>query len=197
MYWTYIQLVQLSQLVQLAQSNFSRCRTLSWSPAPSLPSCTTCSTRKPSTWWRPRAYWSTQAEAGSSTRWGCTQGDRDKFQCMYMKNRTSVEEVIWLSLFQDDLVTALKEGKIFAAGLDVMTPEPLPTDHPLTQLNNCVLVSSCFVLLFQPCISCSPTPRGLSERQPFNPFVMNIASVVTKETRDKGSTTLWEVLKIL
>jgi len=40
---------------------------------------------------------------------------------------------------QDDLVTALKEGKIFAAGLDVMTPEPLPTDHPLTQLNNCVL----------------------------------------------------------
>jgi len=40
---------------------------------------------------------------------------------------------------QDDLVTALKEGKIFAAGLDVMTPEPLPTDHPLTQLGNCVL----------------------------------------------------------
>ena len=79
--------------------------------------------------------------------------------CMYMKNRTSVEEVIWLSIFQDDLVTALKEGKIFAAGLDVMTPEPLPTDHPLTQLNNCVLVSSCFALLFQLCISCSPLPR--------------------------------------
>jgi len=40
---------------------------------------------------------------------------------------------------QDDLVTALREGSIFAAGLDVMTPEPLPTDHPLAALDNCVL----------------------------------------------------------
>merc|ERR1711971_1154480 len=40
---------------------------------------------------------------------------------------------------QDDLVSALNERKIFAAGLDVMTPEPLPTDHPLAQLDNCVL----------------------------------------------------------
>ena len=79
--------------------NLSRCRTLSWSPAPSLPSCTTCSTRTPSTWWRPRAYWSTQAEGGSLTRWGSTHGDREKLQCMYMKNRTSVEEVIWFSIF--------------------------------------------------------------------------------------------------
>lgn len=41
---------------------------------------------------------------------------------------------------QDDLVVALTNGDIFAAGLDVMTPEPLPTDHPLTKLDNCVLV---------------------------------------------------------
>lgn len=41
---------------------------------------------------------------------------------------------------QDDLVEALTNHKIFGAGLDVMTPEPLPTDHPLIKLNNCVLV---------------------------------------------------------
>merc|ERR1711971_538317 len=48
---------------------------------------------------------------------------------------------------QGDLVSALKEGKIFAAGLDVMTPEPLPTDHPLAQLDNCVLVKFSSLLL--------------------------------------------------
>jgi len=41
---------------------------------------------------------------------------------------------------QDDLVTALTSRTIFAAGLDVMTPEPIPTDHPLTKLDNCVLI---------------------------------------------------------
>jgi len=41
---------------------------------------------------------------------------------------------------QEDLVEALKNKEIFAAGLDVMTPEPLPTNHPLTTLNNCVLI---------------------------------------------------------
>lgn len=38
---------------------------------------------------------------------------------------------------QADLVEALQNGTIFAAGLDVMTPEPLPADHPLTKLDNC------------------------------------------------------------
>lgn len=32
---------------------------------------------------------------------------------------------------QEDLVEALKTGKIWGAGLDVTTPEPLPADHPL------------------------------------------------------------------
>ncbi|XP_044740132.1 glyoxylate reductase/hydroxypyruvate reductase-like [Chrysoperla carnea] len=41
---------------------------------------------------------------------------------------------------QDDLVEALKTNTIFAAGLDVMTPEPLPVDHPLLKLPNCVLM---------------------------------------------------------
>ena len=38
---------------------------------------------------------------------------------------------------QEALYDALKNNKIFAAGLDVMTPEPLPTDHPLMSLPNC------------------------------------------------------------
>jgi len=41
---------------------------------------------------------------------------------------------------QDDLVAALSSGSILAAGLDVMTPEPFPTDHPLTKLDNCLLL---------------------------------------------------------
>uniref|UniRef100_A0A1B6GR01 Glyoxylate reductase/hydroxypyruvate reductase n=2 Tax=Cuerna arida TaxID=1464854 RepID=A0A1B6GR01_9HEMI len=40
---------------------------------------------------------------------------------------------------QDDLVEALQNNVIWGAGLDVMTPEPLPPDHPLTKLPNCVL----------------------------------------------------------
>lgn len=41
---------------------------------------------------------------------------------------------------QDDLYNALKDNQIFGAGLDVMEPEPLPVEHPLTKLDNCVLI---------------------------------------------------------
>lgn len=37
---------------------------------------------------------------------------------------------------QDALVKALQENKIRGAGLDVMTPEPLPLEHPLTKMDN-------------------------------------------------------------
>ncbi|MAH11004.1 MAG: hydroxyacid dehydrogenase [Acidimicrobiaceae bacterium] len=39
----------------------------------------------------------------------------------------------------DDLVTALREGVIAGAVLDVTDPEPLPDGHPLWELNNCVI----------------------------------------------------------
>lgn len=41
---------------------------------------------------------------------------------------------------QDALVEALTNKTIFGAGLDVTTPEPLPLDHPLFKLKNCVVL---------------------------------------------------------
>jgi glyoxylate reductase len=38
------------------------------------------------------------------------------------------------------LYEALKSKHIFAAGLDVTEPEPLPADHPLLTLENVVVV---------------------------------------------------------
>jgi len=38
------------------------------------------------------------------------------------------------------LEAALRDGQIFAAGLDVTEPEPLSADHPLVNLPNCVVV---------------------------------------------------------
>ncbi|HMN29611.1 MAG TPA: NAD(P)-dependent oxidoreductase, partial [Caldilineaceae bacterium] len=41
---------------------------------------------------------------------------------------------------QTALYEALASGQIAAAGLDVTTPEPLPTDHPLLTLPNWVIL---------------------------------------------------------
>ena len=41
---------------------------------------------------------------------------------------------------QEALYDALVNGEIAGAGLDVTTPEPLPTDHPLLTLKNCVIL---------------------------------------------------------
>jgi phosphoglycerate dehydrogenase-like enzyme len=40
---------------------------------------------------------------------------------------------------EDALLTALQEGWIAGAGLDVYCEEPLPLDHPLMQLKNVIL----------------------------------------------------------
>ena len=41
---------------------------------------------------------------------------------------------------QPALVEALRSKRIFAAALDVTVPEPLPLDHPLLKLDNCLIV---------------------------------------------------------
>lgn len=51
---------------------------------------------------------------------------------------------------QEDLYAALSSGQIAGAGLDVTTPEPLPTNHPLLTLKNCgelLCVCVCHVVL--------------------------------------------------
>lgn len=40
----------------------------------------------------------------------------------------------------DALFDALSSQKIFAAALDVTDPEPIPADHPLVSLDNCLIV---------------------------------------------------------
>ena len=37
----------------------------------------------------------------------------------------------------DDLVIALSSGLIFSAGLDVVDPEPIPSNHKILTLDNC------------------------------------------------------------
>jgi phosphoglycerate dehydrogenase-like enzyme len=41
---------------------------------------------------------------------------------------------------QQALFQALRRGRPFAAGLDVTDPEPLPADHPLRSLPNCLIL---------------------------------------------------------
>ena len=43
------------------------------------------------------------------------------------------------SVVTDDLVTALNDGTIAGAGLDVTEPEPLPKDHPLWKARNIII----------------------------------------------------------
>ncbi len=43
---------------------------------------------------------------------------------------------------QSALVSALINKQLFAAGLDVCDPEPLPTDHPLLSLPNCIVFAT-------------------------------------------------------
>ena len=38
-----------------------------------------------------------------------------------------------------DLVAALESGRLFAAGLDVTDPEPLPADSPLWSMHNVII----------------------------------------------------------
>lgn len=59
---------------------------------------------------------------------------------------TLMEQHAWIvnvargrHIVTDDLVVALRAGTIGGAGLDVTDPEPLPNDHPLWSLPNCII----------------------------------------------------------
>jgi phosphoglycerate dehydrogenase-like enzyme len=41
---------------------------------------------------------------------------------------------------QTALYASLRSHRIFAAALDVTDPEPLPTDNPLLELENCLII---------------------------------------------------------
>jgi phosphoglycerate dehydrogenase-like enzyme len=43
------------------------------------------------------------------------------------------------SVVTDDLVAALRDGRVGGAGLDVTDPEPLSADHPLWQMDNVII----------------------------------------------------------
>lgn len=40
----------------------------------------------------------------------------------------------------DDLVSALASGMLRGAALDVTSPEPLPHEHPLCHMSNCMII---------------------------------------------------------
>ncbi|MBW3625232.1 MAG: D-2-hydroxyacid dehydrogenase [Armatimonadetes bacterium] len=44
-----------------------------------------------------------------------------------------------VTIDQDAMIEALREGKIAGAGLDVTTPEPLPPDSPLWEMENVII----------------------------------------------------------
>lgn len=70
-----------------------------------------------------------------------TQGLCDKAFFSKMKNTAVfVNSSRGAVVNQEDLYEALRSGQIAAAGLDVTTPEPLPTNHPLLTLKNCVVL---------------------------------------------------------
>ncbi|XP_005999961.3 glyoxylate reductase/hydroxypyruvate reductase isoform X2 [Latimeria chalumnae] len=70
-----------------------------------------------------------------------TQGMCNKgFFAKMKKNAVFINTSRGTVVNQDDLYQALVSGQIAAAGLDVTVPEPLPTDHPLLSLKNCVIL---------------------------------------------------------
>ena len=64
--------------------------------------------------------------------------DRSAFKIM-KKTAILINAARGQVVVTDDLVTALSSGQIRAAGLDVTDPEPLPPDHPLFKLENCLI----------------------------------------------------------
>ena len=73
----------------------------------------------------------------AETRW---TDERRKSFCEDETDGSSGEYFAWPVVDQEALYDALKSKRIFAAALDVTTPEPLPHDNPLLTLENCIVV---------------------------------------------------------
>lgn len=63
----------------------------------------------------------------------CTFGKMKKSSIFINTSRGDIVD-------QEALIQALQNKQILAAGLDVMSPEPLPLNHPLLSLDNCVIL---------------------------------------------------------
>nr|XP_019525397.2 glyoxylate reductase/hydroxypyruvate reductase [Aedes albopictus] len=77
---------------------------------------------------------------------------------------------------QPALVEALQSGAIFAVGLDVMTPEPLPPSDPIMNLPNCIVVPHLGTATRKSledmfCIAARNVLSVLAGGQPVNPFI--------------------------
>lgn len=69
-----------------------------------------------------------------------TQGYLDEEKLRLCKEDAVLVNVGRGSLIDTDALTALlKEGKFFGVGLDVVNPEPLPSEHPLWKMDNVIL----------------------------------------------------------
>lgn len=69
-----------------------------------------------------------------------TAGIMDKTKFALMKEKSIFINVgRGSAVVQEDLIDALNNGKIWGAGLDVATPEPLPVDHPLWNAKNLLI----------------------------------------------------------
>lgn len=76
----------------------------------------------------------------------CSLNDATKNLFTYQKFSLMKKDAIFVNgarggiVKQDDLVKALEDGMLGGVGLDVMTPEPLPKDDPLTKFERVTLV---------------------------------------------------------
>ncbi len=80
-------------------------------------------------------------------------------------------------LSEQDLIEALREKRIFAAGLDVFETEPLPQDSPLLELGNVVLLphigsASIGTRTKMAVMAADNLVRVLSGKEPLNPVTL-------------------------
>jgi phosphoglycerate dehydrogenase-like enzyme len=80
----------------------------------------------------------------------------------------------------DDLVAALKDGRIGGAGLDVTDPEPLPPDHPLWRMPNVLITPHVAAS-----IDTGPEPRWMIARENLRRYVTG-GKLLSEVSLEKG-----------